>query len=477
MNDDLIKARIRKLNDKPWQNNRPVLYVMSRDQRSEDNHALLAAQKHAQAHEVAVYVAFIVYRKTGYRVKQHYEFMFQGLEQVKDKLDSKNIPFIMRLSTNPRNTICELSEELGVGALYFDFNPLRGPRALRQHVSRKLDVAVYEVDTHNIVPLWEASDKEEYAAHTIRRKLHKKFSKYLEEPDILQKQTVETKKITSASFKEARDFIGAPALAEEYKPQFDSGETAAHQRLKDFIKKDLEDYAFERNNPTKDKTTNLSPYLHFGQISSLRVVLELKKKLDQNNLSFHAYDSVKMPNVNEGENKLKSGADALFEEIVVRKELADNYCYYQSKYDSLKGAKEWAAQTLKYHEDDEREKIYTFKELEQAKTHDNAWNAAQLQLVKKGKIHGYMRMYWAKKILEWTNKPATAIEWTIKLNDMYHLDGGDPNGYTGVMWSLAGVHDRPWTEREIFGKIRYMNEKGLKKRFDIEKYAQGLGPS
>lgn len=164
------------------------------------------------------------------------------------------------------------------------------------------------------------------------------------------------------------------------------------------------------------------------------------------------------------------GINALLEEMIVRKELADNFCFYNPHYDRLEGAKEWAQTTLNDHRNDPREFIYTKQQFEHAQTHDPAWNAAQLQLRSSGKIHGYMRMYWAKKILEWSETPEGAIATAIYLNDHYSIDGGDPNGYNGIMWSIAGVHDRPWTERDVFGKIRYMNYAGLKRKFDIQSY-------
>ena len=156
----------------------------------------------------------------------------------------------------------------------------------------------------------------------------------------------------------------------------------------------------------------------------------------------------------------------------MRRELSDNFCYYNDHYDSLQGASDWARNTLEKHSSDPREHVYTFDEFEQAQTHDAAWNAAQRQLTSTGKIHGYMRMYWAKKFLEWTEQPKTALKWAIKLNDRYSIDGQDPNGYVGCMWSITGVHDRGWTERDIFGKIRYMNFNGLKRKFDIEAYIE-----
>ncbi len=126
--------------------------------------------------------------------------------------------------------------------------------------------------------------------------------------------------------------------------------------------------------------------------------------------------------------------------------------------------------TLEQHKSDRREHLYTMDQFEKAETHEDLWNAAQKELTITGKMHGYMRMYWAKKILEWTNSAGEAFKIAIYLNDKYELDGRDPNGYTGCAWSIGGVHDRPWAEREIFGKIRYMNKNGAKRKFDIDAY-------
>jgi deoxyribodipyrimidine photo-lyase len=162
--------------------------------------------------------------------------------------------------------------------------------------------------------------------------------------------------------------------------------------------------------------------------------------------------------------------EAFLEELIVRKELADNYCFYNSNYDSFLGFPDWAKKTLDAHRHDKREFIYSLETLTEAKTHDDAWNAAQMQMVKTGYMHGYMRMYWAKKILEWTSSPEEALQFANTLNDQFELDGRDPNGYTGTAWAIGGVHDRPWGERPIFGMIRYMNAAGLKRKFDIGSY-------
>jgi deoxyribodipyrimidine photo-lyase len=217
--------------------------------------------------------------------------------------------------------------------------------------------------------------------------------------------------------------------------------------MKNFLDKKIYTYDRYSNDPAKDTLSNLSPYLHFGQISAQRVALEV----------------------------LKSGAsqdnkDAFLEELIIRRELSDNYCFYNNNYDSFEGFPNWAKDTLNVHRIDPREYIYKAEELEEARTHDKLWNAAQLEMTLTGKMHGYMRMYWAKKILEWTESPEEAQDIAVYLNNKYELDGRDPNGYVGIAWSIGGLHDRAWKERPIFGKVRYMSNKGAKSKFDVNSY-------
>jgi deoxyribodipyrimidine photo-lyase len=238
------------------------------------------------------------------------------------------------------------------------------------------------------------------------------------------------------------------------------------KHLENFIANRLNTYATNRNLPNLDGQSGLSPYLHFGNVSSLRIVLELMKYCDEDPLLFRMAKLASF----DGEPTIMDSINALFEELIVRKELADNYCFYNNDYDNFNGAKSWAKESLDSHKNDDRHFLYQLSELENAETHDAAWNSAQRQMMVSGKMHGYMRMYWAKKILEWSNSADEAIKNAVYLNDKYSIDGGDPNGYTGIMWSIAGVHDRPWFDRQIFGKIRYMNYEGLKRKFEIESY-------
>ncbi|MGM0469466.1 MAG: deoxyribodipyrimidine photo-lyase, partial [Promethearchaeati archaeon] len=310
-----------------------------------------------------------------------------------------------------------------------------------------ISVPFYEVDAHNIIPVWEASNKKEYAAYTLRSKIESKLNQYLDEfPKIKKHPNPWNENFSSIEWSKIFNKMNLQQI-QSNSIDFISGEDEAHKTLKKFLKTKFHDYNRDRNDPTKDATSNLSPYLHFGHIASQRVVLEAQKV-----------------------KPIKQLKNSFYDEIIVRKELSDNFCFYESSYDAFEGFHSWAKETLNTHRNNEREYIYSTEDFENAKTHDDAWNAAQLQMVKTGKMHGYMRMYWGKKILEWTESPEQALDIAIYLNDKYELDGRDPNGYTGIAWSIGGIHDRAWKERKIFGKVRYMSYNGLKRKFDIQNF-------
>ncbi|MFW6196941.1 MAG: deoxyribodipyrimidine photolyase, partial [Thermoplasmatota archaeon] len=227
---------------------------------------------------------------------------------------------------------------------------------------------------------------------------------------------------------------------------YHGGTSNAKDRLKDFIENKLNEYTDNSNDPTKDYLSDMSPYLHFGQISPLYIALEVKKA-----------DS--------------PGEEDYLEELIVRRELAMNFVHYNEQYDSLDCVPGWARESLNKHKDDERDYVYSRDEWEEAETHDKYWNAAQKEMMKTGKMHGYMRMYWGKKILEWSETPEEAFQTALYLNNKYELDGRDPNGYTGVAWCF-GKHDQGWKEREVYGKVRYMNANGLKRKFDADEYVE-----
>lgn len=454
MTNTLLKKRIKQLTrgDQSTSTDKSgscVLYLMSRDQRLQDNHALLSACLHAEKLGLPVAIGFALYPGSKKRAREYALFMIEGLKQLQESAQQKNIPFYIEIGASTE-VYRSLIQKLSPSAIYFDMNPLRRPRQAQQQFADEASCPVFVVDTHNVVPVWIASDKQEYAARTLRPKFHKHFHDFLVEPtEVLEQKkpslpasrTVDVDKIMDQlSYKNADVSHG-----------FTPGEIAAATALDDFLDDRLRNYSQNRNNPTIDGLSNLSPYLHFGQLSSLRVLLRVLE-------------------LTSADKTLEKDAEAIIEEMGVRKELSDNFCYYNQAYDSFDGAPEWAQKTLNKHLSDEREFTYTPAEFEDAKTHDDAWNAAQNQLRQQGKIHGYMRMYWAKKVLEWSETPQTALRTLLHLNDFYSIDGGDPNGYVGILWSVAGVHDRPWGERPIYGTVRSMVFAGLKRKFDVQQY-------
>jgi len=449
------------LRDKPF-NGSAVVYVMSRDQRVGDNHALLAAQACAALHKVPLYVVFVLKKVSG-RSREHYQFMLDGLREVKAALDTHSIPFIMRMG-EPKKEIISIVNEVEAGAVYFDFSPLHGARTLAKAVANDVDCRVSVVDTHNVIPAWVVSTKQEFAAHTMRTKVYKQLQNYLVAPPAVTKHQFTPQPIASIDFTDAQKFIETIRSA-GISIQQASGEKAAHRQLSACIEQ-LDTYANNRNNIAVDYQSGLSPYVHYGQISSLRVVLDVMDSVDQPPLL------LMQPKLAQAGDKasMQDGMNALFEELVVRKELADNFCLYSIDYRSIEVAADWAKKTLYDHADDKREFVYTAQEWEAATTHDEVWNASQKELMSTGKMHGYMRMYWAKKLLEWSKSPDEALKIAIYLNDKYSIDGGDPNGYVGILWSIAGLHDRPWFDRPVYGKIRYMNSAGLYRKFDVAAY-------
>lgn len=425
--------------------NGPVIYWMSRDQRVHDNWALLFAQMKALEKKRSLAVVFNLVPKFLEATIRQYGFMLKGLQQVETELQKFNIPLFITKG-NPEIEIPKLLDELKASILISDFDPLRIKRIWKRDVAKKISIPFYEVDAHNIVPCLFVSNKVEFGAYTIRPKIHKLLPEFMDDfPDMIKMKLSE---LTSEkiNWSEASDSLEINRVVEEVdwlKP----GEVNAQLALKDFLENRFDRYAEDRNDPNKNALSNLSPYLHFGQISAQRVALTVEQ--------FY---------------RKSPSASAFLEELIVRRELSDNYCYFNPKYDSFEGFPEWARKTLNEHRKDKREYIYSLEKFEQAKTHEELWNAAQMEMVTTGKMHGYMRMYWAKKILEWSKSPEEALSIAIYLNDKYELDGRDPNGYVGCAWSVGGVHDRAWTERPVFGKIRYMNFNGAKRKFDVHSY-------
>jgi len=424
----------------------PLIYWMSRDQRVHDNWALIYAQKLAVEKKKPLVVVFNLVPDFLEATIRQYGFMLKGLQEVETELSKYNIPFFL-LKGNPEASIPKFIKNHNASTLVSDFDPLRIKRIWKKEIAKKIEIPFYEVDAHNIVPCLYVSNKTEFAAYTIRTKIHKLLPEFLDEFSPLQK--MKKSKFLTAEKTDWKKVIKSLNINSEVKEVnwIKPGELAAANSLQDFLENRLGCYAEDRNDPNKNTLSNLSPYLHFGQISAQRIALTVQQFYQKN-----------------------PSAETFLEELIVRRELSDNFCYFNPKYDSFEGFHEWAKETLNKHRKDKREFVYSLEEFEKAKTHEDLWNAAQSELIITGKMHGYMRMYWAKKILEWSKSPKEALRIAIYLNDKYELDGRDPNGYAGCAWSIGGVHDRAWTERQVYGKIRYMNRNGAARKFDINSY-------
>ena len=428
------------------ESNGPVVYWMSRDQRVHDNWALIYAQNLALERKKPLAIIFnLVSDFLGATIRQ-YGFMIKGLQELEKELINYNIPFYL-LQGSPDKEILIFLKKSNASSLITDFDPLRVKRVWKKSVAEKIDIPFYEVDAHNIVPCFYVSNKAEFAAYTIRPRIHKLLPEFLDELPSLQK--MEKSDLLIVENPEWDKLINSLKINRDVKEVewIKPGEKEAVKLLNDFLENRFDGYVEERNDPNKNSLSNLSPYLHFGQISAQKVALTIQQFYENH-----------------------PSAGAFLEELIVRRELSDNFCFFNPHYDSFDGFHDWAKLTLNQHREDKRDYIYSLKEFESAATHEDLWNAAQKELFYTGKMHGYMRMYWAKKILEWSKSPEEALKISIYLNDKYELDGRDPNGYVGCAWSIGGVHDRAWTERPVFGKIRYMNRNGAARKFDVNSY-------
>lgn len=428
-----------------------IVYWMFREQRVDDNWALLYAQKLALKEELPLYVVHCTLPAfLGSPIRQ-YKFSYFGLKEVVHTLKKKNICYF-ELDGYPHETIPKFITDNEMGALVCEFFPLRCAREWTEAIMKKIgrDIPVIQVDAHNVVPCWVTSQKQEFAARTIRNKVNSKVPEFLTPfPDVLRHPHDPELKQPKIDFDEVVANLDADSSI-DHAEWLTPGPAAGIAMLEKFCLKKLKKYAEGRNDPTENNLSNLSPYFHFGQLAPQRACYE----------------------VAQFKKTHKASVEAFLEEAIVRRELSDNFCHYNKHYDSVEGAADWAKKTLDAHRKDKREYIYSESQFEKAKTHDDLWNAGQRQLVREGKMHGFLRMYWAKKILEWTASPEDALAIAIYLNDKYSYDGRDPNGYVGCSWSVCGTHDRPWANRPVFGMVRYMNYAGCKRKFDVAAYVR-----
>lgn len=441
---DLFRdSRVKYLKNMEKTNTQYIVYWMQESQRTRYNFALNEAIFLSKENKIPLYVVFNYQNNYPDASKRHYDFMLQGLKDVKENLHQKGIKFIM-LEGDSIENIIKIAHKAKV--VIWDKSYLKNLRDIKSRLLERVNSTIVEVESNVIIPVELLSSKEEYSAKTLRDKYKKIKNNFEEKFNEVEYSFIKNLDSEIEELDCSNKYL--PKIKKVLDGGFLGGENEAIKVLENFIENNLKFYL--KKGPDNEKSSRLSPYLHFGQISPL----EVKHSIDRVNI------------------ELPDEKNSFLEEVIVRRELAINFVYYNKNYDQWKGITyDWAYKTLEKHITDERKYIYSEKELEGFKTHDKYWNACQKEMIETGFMDGYMRMYWCKKILEWSRTPEEAYKIAIEFNNKYLYDGRDPNSYAGVAWCF-GKHDRAWKEREIFGKVRYMNSDGLKRKFNIEKYVE-----
>ena len=423
-----------------------VVYWMQRAQRGVDNPALDVAVNAGNelGKPVVVFLAPVpFYPNANLR---HFSFLADGIADIAEALKRRNIGFVLR--SYPAHSLLKFCEEVRAALVIGDENPLREPENWRSRVASRLRVPLWTVDADVIVPS-KLLGGEQYAAYTIRPRLHKLLPQFLRRSPNPEARFPWSAPSTLFSLRPGDDFTREWDLDRSVAEvtTWQGGTKRGLQTLNAFVAEKLQAYPEQRNRPERDGTSRLSPYLHFGHIGPHTVAAAIQDA-----------------------NSTGQAKEAFLEQLIVRRELAVNFVRFNPSYDSIKCVEPWADRSFAEHVGDRRPIIYGEKQLQNAETHDPLWNAAHKQMVLTGWMHNYLRMYWAKKILEWSPSVGLALQRALWLNDRYEMDGRDPNGYAGIAWGILGKHDRAWFDRPVFGKIRYMSLASTRKKFDSERY-------
>ena len=448
----IVPDRIQPLNDRDFQGEgRYVLYWMQQSQRARHNPALERALQHANEEGLPVLIVFGLMDDYPEANLRQYTFMLEGLRETQQRLAERGLKMVVRKG---RPDTVALDYAGGAVVIITDRGYLRHQKRWRSHVAEEAPCRVEQVEGDVVVPVETVTDKAEYAARTIRPKIHEHLERCLQLPDSVPVEipSLDLEVDEGLSLDDIEAVTDRLDLDRDVAPVsslYQGGSSEAERVLEGFLTEHLDGYDGNRNQIHTNAVSHMSKYLHFGQVSPVWLAQQVRRA--------------------EGP---ESDVESYIEELVVRRELAMNHVHFRpDTYDAYECLPEWARETLAEHADDEREYVYSRSELEQGETHDPYWNAAMKEMRATGYMHNYMRMYWGKKILEWSPDPRTAFECTLHLNNKYFLDGRDPNSFANVAW-VFGLHDRGWKERPVYGKVRYMSQGGLERKADPDAYVE-----
>jgi len=449
-----MEERVRPLNEcDPRPDRSYVLYWAQANRRVDANHGLAYAITIANRLDVPVLYYEALDCGCPQATDRVFTFILENVPETRRRLaeiGAGYVFYLRRTRSDPNDVFYRLAA--AATAVVTDDYPASSARLHNSSVPGKLSIPYYAVDSSCVVPMSRLT-KREYGAYTIRPKIKKALPGRLEPiglPEIRRRfRGVPPAYHTEVRSSRIPELVAACDINHAAGPSlsFAGGRGAALRCLERFLEERLSRYGAGRNNPAANVTSDLSPYLRHGMISALETALAAR-----------SYGRA-----------LGISTEEFLEELIVRRELAFNFARHTEDPGRLENLPDWARKTLGQHDGDPRNPSYTLEQFEMARTHDPLWNAAQTEMRLRGKIHGYYRMYWGKKIIEWAPAHQEALDAMLRIHDTYALDGGDPNTYAGILWCF-GLHDRPWKKRPVFGSIRYMSFDGMKRKTDVDAY-------
>lgn len=447
----MLRDRVTALNDRAGRDGKCIVYWMQSSMRISDNPALELAIHEANTHHQPLLVLFTIDPSIPMANERNFTFMLESLAGVTRDIEGTGAGMCLRTGSAVENVL-DVCQEGDASFLITDESHLQEGRIRRTTVAGRANIPVLQVDANVIVPVRQIP-KEQYAAYAIRPKLTRLMDRYLQtapEQAVKDSHAIPVDSdLYDVDVKRILRKLNLPAV--EPSPLYHGGESRAMQSLREFVDNKLDGYTESRNRPDLNGTSDMSPYLRFGcisPVSMLREVMDSGKRAEE--------------------------IEAFIEEAFVRRELAENFTFFDKNYRSLACLPEWARRTLDGHRDDPRPAQFSLDVLEEGRTGDELWDASQYEMRRTGKMSGYMRMYWGKRVIEWTRTPEEALRALLYMNDKYEIDGRSPNGYAGILWCF-GKHDRAFAERPVYGKVRYMSPAAQKKKFDVEAYIKKTG--
>lgn len=446
-------TRIKVLKDGPENPaGRYVLYWMGLSQRAGFNPALEQAIDEANERKLPVVVCYGIAEGYPEVNARHWTFLLQGLAEIGPALAKRGIGFVARREGGPVETALTYATEAAL--VVIDRNYLKPIRQYYEDFVTRAPCRVVQVEGDVVVPIETASGKHDYAARTLRPKIYRMWEEYLQplQPRKVRHSARGLALESTLDLSDIRRLVAGLACDQSVGPvkRFRGGQAEAESRLEDYLAGPFSRYATIRGKPEAGAASHMSPYLHYGQISPVAIAL-----------------AVKEAKTGDAEDRA-----AYLEELVVRRELAMNHVFYEPRYDAIEAMPDWCRKTLREHRDDRHPHLYTREQFEAGETHSVYWNAAMQEMRDTGYMHNHMRMYWGKKIVQWSKSPEEAWDIALRLNNKYFIDGRDANSFTNVGW-LFGLHDRPWGPQPVFGTVRSMGEASLKK-FDADGYVRDV---